>query len=134
MGKPDSRDVRAAAGGADPSDRGLADDGAYTYLWEYLVRPDAEAEFLRHYGPEGSWVRLFRRAAGYVGTRLYRDRDQPLRYLTVDVWEHRQAFEDFRRRFADDFEQLDRACALLTLREAPLGTFQDVPTPTRPTT
>jgi len=96
----------------------------YTSVWEYEVRPGAEAEFIILHGGEGSWVRLFRRAPGYLRTELYRDRDRPTRFLTIDHWETVAAFRDFRERFASEFEALDRTGELLTLRETPLGTFR----------
>lgn len=98
----------------------------YTYVWEYHVRPDRVPDFVREYGPEGAWVALFRQAPGYVSTDLYRDRDDPGRFLTVDTWESEQAHQAFRRRFADAFARLDAACEALTIRETPLGRFDRV--------
>lgn len=99
----------------------------FSYVWEYEVRPDAVPEFLAHYAPDGSWARLFGRAAGYLGTQLYRDRARPERFLTVDHWRDADAFRAFRHDCAADFEALDRACADLTRREAHLGDFEPVP-------
>jgi heme-degrading monooxygenase HmoA len=98
----------------------------YTYIWEYQVRPDQEPAFRRDYGPDGAWVRLFRQSPGYVSTQLYRDRADPLRYLTVDTWESEAAHLEFRSRFADAFASLDEACEAYTLRETPLGRFDPV--------
>ena len=83
-----------------------------------------EAEFLAHYAPGGTWARLFRRAAGYLGTELYRDRARADRFLTVDRWRDEAAFRAFRSRFAAEFELLDRRCAGLTSREASVGEFE----------
>ena len=71
-------------------------DAGYTYLWEYRVRPGAEAQFREYYGPNGHWAKLFRRASGYLGTALYHDREQADRYLTMDFWESEDAFRAFR--------------------------------------
>jgi heme-degrading monooxygenase HmoA len=98
----------------------------FTYVWEYEVPPGSEPEFLAHYAPEGTWAQLFRRAAGYVSTQLYRDRRRVGRYLTVDHWIDETAFSRFRREFASEFEALDRVCAGLTGREAHLGDFEPV--------
>jgi hypothetical protein len=35
---------------------------SYAYPWGFQVNPAEEARFLEHYGPEDTWVRLFRRA------------------------------------------------------------------------
>jgi heme-degrading monooxygenase HmoA len=100
--------------------------GDYVYLWEYRVVPESAAAFERVYGPEGEWVRLFRRAAGYRDTTLYRDRADPGRYVTVDRWRSREAFDVFRARFAAEFEALDARCEALTLREREVGRFEPV--------
>jgi len=100
-------------------------DGIFVYFWEYRVRPGAEREFARHYGPDGTWVRLFRLGAGYLGTELLRDRRAPDRYLTVDRWASEAAFREFRERFAAEFDDLDQRCAALTIRETALGEFAD---------
>ena len=95
----------------------------YTYVWEYRVRSDAHQRFRQYYGPDGHWVRLFRRAPGYVSTELYHDRLEPDRYVTIDHWESEKAFRAFRERFGAAFEELDRFCESLTVEEASLGAF-----------
>lgn len=95
----------------------------YVYLWEYRVRPEVVERFREAYGPEGAWVALFRRASGYVGTKLYRDLEGPYRYVTVDRWESRDAYDRFRRTHSAEFERLDAECESLTLREDRLGHF-----------
>jgi quinol monooxygenase YgiN len=100
------------------------DDERYTYIWEYEVPPDRQAEFLTHYAPAGTWAALFRQAPGYLGTELYRDRGRPDRFITIDHWRDEAAFREFRRRFAPEFEALDQQCAALTRHEATLGEFR----------
>lgn len=95
----------------------------YAYLWEFHVQPECRAQFERHYGPEGTWAALFRQAPGYLGTLLLQDRSDPLRYVTIDRWQSLEAYRAFRARFARQYEELDRQCAGLTAREAPLGEF-----------
>ena len=36
------------------------------HVWEFQVRPGRESEFESHYGPDGTWARLFRSAEGYL--------------------------------------------------------------------
>ena len=102
---------------------GVKSGPAYTYVWEFRVDTDRVDEFVRAYGPEGDWVRLFRRAAGYVGTELLRDLEDPNRFVTIDSWESEEAWAAFLKTFARDFEELDARCEELTSREAPLGRF-----------
>jgi heme-degrading monooxygenase HmoA len=99
---------------------------AYVYLWEFLVAPDSVAAFERAYGPSGDWVLLFRRATGYLRSELYRDLLDRQRFVSVDYWESRAAWEEFRARFAAEFEALDARCEALTLRETELGRFEPV--------
>ena len=68
----------------------------YVYVWEFKVRPGCEAEFERNYGPDGSWVELFRAAHGYLDTILLRDLGRGRRYLTIDRWESEDAYRSFR--------------------------------------
>ena len=96
----------------------------YTYIWEFHVAPDHEAEFLKHYGRDGSWEKLFRQAPGYVETLLLHDRGLPLRYLTVDRWQSLEDYETFRRNFAKEYVRLDGQCEALTTRETPLGEYE----------
>jgi heme-degrading monooxygenase HmoA len=96
----------------------------YAYIWEFFVRPGSEDEFVRHYGPDGTWAELFRRAPGYLGTLLLRDHEERSRFVTVDSWESVDALAAFRREFAAGFTKLDERCEQLTTRENALGTYE----------
>ena len=79
--------------------------------------------FERHYGREGTWARFFRRDAGYVRTDLLTDGTS---WLTLDWWASRQAYEDFRRQYADEYARIDRECEAVTTSETALGFFEEV--------
>jgi len=103
----------------------------FTTLWRFDAAPERQAQFESAYGPDGDWVRLFRRAPGYVGSELLPQGtprgDQgakSLQYLTVDRWESVAAWRAFRERFAEDYERLDRDFEALTTREAPLASIR----------
>jgi len=96
------------------------------YIWEYLVRADFVAEFLRAYGPEGEWVQVFRRAKGYVRTELHQDHENPLRFITIDYWDSRASWAAFRIEFAAEFEFLDARCENYTETERQIGSFARV--------
>ena len=98
----------------------------YVYVWEFEVRPGCEAEFERNYGPEGSWVTLFRTAGGHLDTTLLRDVDQGRRYLTIDRWESEASYRSFRTARALEFTALDARCEALTVSERELGRFEVV--------
>ncbi len=63
--------------------------------------PGRRGAFEELYGPEGEWVRLFRRSPAYRGTELLEDLDSPNRFVTIDRWGEQ-----------------------LTLEELPLGRFR----------
>jgi heme-degrading monooxygenase HmoA len=96
----------------------------YVYVWEFIVAPEHIADFEQAYGLEGDWARLFRRAPGYVRTELLKDPSRPGRYVTVDAWESRRQWEEFRTQFAKEFEALDAKCEGWTISETELGRFE----------
>jgi heme-degrading monooxygenase HmoA len=100
----------------------------YTYIWVFEVSMDRQAEFLQHYGPRGKWASLFRRADGYVGTVLCRDRERASRFVTIDTWRSADAHAAFRESFAQEYAELDRRCVTLTDDERLLGSFDQVDT------
>lgn len=100
----------------------------YVYVWEFQVAAGREAEFVAHYGPAGSWARLFRQSAGYVETLLLRDQAVPGRWLTVDRWKSADAHDAFRAAFAQQYAGLDRDCERLTVSERALGSYDEWPT------
>ena len=103
----------------------------FTTLWEFAVKPSRRAEFEMHYGPDGTWVRLFRKAPGYLGSELLHDSADTLRYVTIDRWASADDWREFRKRFAVDYERLDLDCEGLTTHEAPLGEFAALDAGTR---
>jgi len=100
--------------------------GGFAVIWRYQVHAAQVAEFERRYGPSGDWARLFAQAAGYLGTALLKDREEPLVYVTVDRWESEEAFLSFRERFAQPYRDLDTSCDSLTRRETRVGSFTEL--------
>ena len=47
--------------------------GVFVRVWEYEVPGDRLAAFTTAYAADGPWGELFGRAAGFLGTELYRD-------------------------------------------------------------
>ena len=97
----------------------------YRIIWEF--EPDAArvAEFEREYGSEGAWNALFRRGVGYLGTELVRSTTDRSRYLTVDRWISRSAYEAFREAFREEYAALDARCAALTRSERLVSTAEE---------
>jgi heme-degrading monooxygenase HmoA len=94
-------------------------------LWEFEVKSGCEERFLSLYGAEGEWVRLFRGDAQFVETRLLRDAVEPLRYVTLDFWRSRRAYESFKERHNDAYAALDQRGESLTTEERCIGTFEN---------
>ncbi len=100
--------------------------GPHVVMWAFRVREGAQEEFERLYGANGEWVRLFRRSRFYLGTELWRDRDQPNRYITVDRWRSRAECERFLREQRSDYEVLDALGRRLTIAEARLASLDRI--------
>jgi heme-degrading monooxygenase HmoA len=96
----------------------------YVIIWEFRIKPQAEAEFVRQYGPDGSWARLFRGSNSYIRTELVRDVAEHLRFVTLDYWRTEEEFASFRRQNVAEYERLDRELEGLTKKETRLGAFR----------
>jgi heme-degrading monooxygenase HmoA len=83
-------------------------------------------EFERVYGPDGEWAAFFRGGRGYVGTELLRDVEAPGRYLVIDRWESREAYNQFVEQHRDDYMRRVDETAFHYAQELRLGTFENV--------
>src|SRR5262245_7873600 len=93
-------------------------------IWSFRPRPERVSEFETAYGADGVWARFFRQSPDYLGTELLRPSDVPDRYITIDRWQSRAAYEAFRAEHTDEYEELDRKCTALTIDEAKFGEFE----------
>jgi quinol monooxygenase YgiN len=91
-------------------------------IWEFRVHPGHVIEYENHYGPDGTWARLFRRSASYLGTQLLRDQDDPLRYVTIDAWLDLGAYKVMK--CDPEYARLDKVCEKLTTEERLIGIFE----------
>jgi heme-degrading monooxygenase HmoA len=96
----------------------------YMVLWEFQVRSGMEAVFERMYGADGEWVRLFEQSPEFMGTELSLDKEKPGRYLTIDFWSSREAYEQFRDQHAAEYKAIDTQCEGLTEMEKEIGRFE----------
>jgi heme-degrading monooxygenase HmoA len=96
----------------------------YAIVWEYEVKPEAEARFRSAYGPDGPWATLFGASPGFMGVDLYRADDAAGRFLTIDRWRSRDAFVEFMSRNAEAYAALDEKFGDMTLRESRLGDIE----------
>jgi heme-degrading monooxygenase HmoA len=96
----------------------------FVVLWMFEAKAGAEADFARVYGPEGDWARLFRRGPGYLATELVRDLEVARRFVTIDRWESRDAFHQFKAATHGEYEALDARCRPLTRSQRLIGHFE----------
>jgi ribosomal-protein-alanine acetyltransferase len=93
-------------------------------VWEFQVLPNKRCVFEEAYGPDGIWARFFRDDPSYVRTELMRDPQNPLRYVTIDVWGSREAYERFENHNEREYRAIDKACESLMQNETKLGEFE----------
>jgi heme-degrading monooxygenase HmoA len=96
---------------------------SYVIVWEFRIKPQAEAEFVRHYSPDGSWAQFFRGSKGYIRTELVRDVADHLRFMTLDYWQSQSEFKKFREQNLAEYDRLDKEFEGLTEKETRLGSF-----------
>ncbi len=93
-------------------------------FYRYTVHPSQARAFEHAYGPNGPWVALFKQGEGFIRTRLFRQKADAHVYLTIDVWESKEAYDRFRSEYAEEYLRLDRQLAMLKLEELLLGYFE----------
>ncbi|HEX7025028.1 MAG TPA: antibiotic biosynthesis monooxygenase [Gemmatimonadales bacterium] len=98
---------------------------AYVRVWLFEPIPAAREAFEAAYGPDGEWARLFHRAAGFLGTELLKAEGPSSRYLTLDRWISRDAWEAFLRDHRAEYAALDRRCESLTAMEQEIGSYEE---------
>jgi heme-degrading monooxygenase HmoA len=94
-------------------------------LWQFETSDDRSSAFVERYGPAGPWVALFARSPGYLGTDLLASTVTPRRFLTLDRWESRTAYEAFRRTRSAEYAALDAECEGLATSERFLTAWED---------
>ena len=92
----------------------------------FAYETDEAAPFEDVYGVNGPWAAFFRDAEGYVGTELLRDVEQRGRYLVVDRWESREAYNVFVEANREAYMRRVDDTAFRHEQELRLGTFEGV--------
>lgn len=94
--------------------------GVFVRIWEYEVSGDRAAAFTAAYAADGAWGELFDRAAGFLGTELYRDTARAGRFLTIDRWRTEEDWRSFLHAFGPAYESLDARLEGLAVAERSL--------------
>lgn len=93
-------------------------------LYRYRVHPTQAKAFEHAYGATGPWAKCFAASPGFRRTRLFRHRVEPDVYVSIDVWESKADYDDFRSENADAYARIDRELRLLYLEEHLLGYYE----------
>ncbi len=98
----------------------------FTAIWEFQVKKAHKAQFEEAYGESGAWVRLFKKSSEYLGTQLLKDEANENRYITIDQWSSRKAYEKFRQEHEAEYKEIDKVCEDWTEFENEIGRFEEV--------
>lgn len=98
----------------------------YLIIWEFQVKADRESEFASAFSEQGDWAQLFRNSLGYIGTELLHDQIHKGRYLTIDRWTSKDAYDTFRLAWDAEYKALDQKCSHWTEQESALGCFVNI--------
>ena len=97
----------------------------YRLVWEFEVKAGRVAEFEQVYSSKGRWTLFFSRSTDYLGTDLYKHVESAHRFVAVDTWRSRAAYEGFRKSNAGEYAALDDWCRHLLDHERMLGVTDD---------
>ncbi|HZQ67440.1 MAG TPA: antibiotic biosynthesis monooxygenase [Terriglobales bacterium] len=101
----------------------MTDKGEFVVIWEFRVSAQQKERFEAAYGPQGAWAALFSQSNDFLRTDLVCDFQDPLRFLTLDFWTSRQAYESFRQQHAAEYKSIDQHCEAMTDSEREVGRF-----------
>ena len=93
-------------------------------FYRYRVHPSQTRAFEHAYGPTGPWARLFASHPGFRRTRLFRHKNESGVYISVDVWQSKADWDDFRARSSELYARLDRDLHMLYLEEHLIGYYE----------
>ncbi len=94
-------------------------------VWQYIVRDEYFADFVKAYAPDGDWARMFQQCQGYIKTELKHDIDNPQKFVTIDFWQSHSAFTAMKLTISDEYKKIDIQCEAYTLSENHIGIFSN---------
>jgi heme-degrading monooxygenase HmoA len=95
----------------------------FVVLWEFDVKSEYVDRFTLAYAANGEWARLFAKDSKFRETRLLQNVSEPLRFITMDIWESRADYEHFLNEQAHAYRDLDAQCAAWTTAERHVNSF-----------
>ena len=97
----------------------------YRLVWEFDAKPERVADFEKVYSAAGRWATFFKSSPDYLGTELYKSTQDLNRFVAVDRWRSRVAYDNFRKANAAEYATLDEWCRQLLQHERMLGSTDD---------
>lgn len=94
------------------------------YIWEYNVLEDQVDAFKKAYKTNGDWCQLFIKSDAYIQSEFYSDKNNPCRFVTIDIWKSSEDFAAFKKAHKKDYEALDFRCEDLCDIEVFVGEFE----------
>jgi|HubBroStandDraft_2_1064218.scaffolds.fasta_scaffold2322399_1 heme-degrading monooxygenase HmoA len=98
---------------------------SYDIVSEFRVPARRRADFEAAYGAESAWADQFKHAVGFIDVKLLRSEGCPERYLTIDRWASDDAFNNFQRAFAAEYQALDAQLDGIASSEVCIGSFDE---------
>jgi heme-degrading monooxygenase HmoA len=92
-------------------------------VWEFVVTEEARGRFELVWGPGGAWSNLFAQCPGFRGTTVLRDTENPLRYLTFDIWDTAAHREQALAEHAAGYSELNASLTEWTEFRTEVGVF-----------
>src|SRR5207249_11625000 len=92
----------------------------------FEAKAGAEEDFVRAYGPDGDWAQLFRRSGGesFLDSQLARDIEIARRFVTIDRWASRAAFDAFKAAAKPEYDAVGARRRQLPRSERRIGHFE----------
>ena len=91
---------------------------------DFVVKEEVQGQFELIFGPGGAWSKLFGMCPGFRGTTLFRDTENPRRYLTIDIWDTVIQREQALVEHRTEFSTLEAALIDLIESKTEVGIFR----------
>ena len=101
----------------------LSKTSYFVYIWEYIVKKEYLNDFKNNYGSSGSWVTFFKKSEYYVKTELLIDKQNSLKFMTIDYWKSKEKYLEFININKSEYDILDQDCNNYTSKEVRIGEF-----------
>ena len=95
----------------------------YPIIWKFTSADGGEKEFEKANGPGGEWAQFFKSGKGFLGTELLRDIQDSGQYVTIDKWESKEDYDQFRKERLEEYKALDERMESLSEFESHVGSY-----------